>query len=613
MSSSLTFNEPFDFEDLVIVIGQQISNHDTPRLANLLIEQGHVLLEQDASVLLREAFMALPADWRKTEPTLLFLAAQIKVKAGDLHDAIRLYQQAGQRYSGAKNFPKHVQCLLNLARIYHRLEDLEAARFYTEHAHSLLQELKAVDVDTLAGLHLAMSRLAPDIGRLDYSFLHSEKALHLYEETGDISNQLEAILLLAGAANQIGIPQRALSFVRIARARNDALNEDNKILWELAFCNQEAHCLWYLARLEEAAQVAEVGVHLADTVPHTKQRIYLRVLLGNIYRAQGRYVEARTCYGEAEALLEPLHYPLYRIWIQVQRAWLHILKNDYATGRQELRQALANCDQGQAMSFNVFLAGSYSLEGQFDAAEQLLLQSKKFYETSGDPLSVCAIQCHLAYVAIQKQKIEESEGYTKAFLSWLAEQNLCYFPHWWDNRIVGTVLVYGLRQMICPATAEQIILGPLRASIDSVIRPLFYQTATPIPVESSELGTLLDPVAQIDLPFADNTEARNVLAELLKQGILRHERFEELKNLLVTGKQRGRPNATLIAVFGLYLQSWSRRDMAQRLKIAEATVRNYVTLIYEVFHVTEDVGAHSQQRLSMLRSLAHEAGYIGRL
>lgn len=605
--SDLPNNEPTTNADTIMLspLHRRSGQFNFDQFASLLLEHGD-MLELTTDPVVRDALSALPEAWFEQQPRLLVLHAQLKVHTGDNFEAIQLYEKAVQGYQRVQNYTQQIKCFLDLARIYHRLEDLEAARFYTDHAHDLLLSLKVVEPRIVAELHLGIARLAPDIGRMEYSAPHAEKALHLYESVGEVPSQLEAILLLAGAANQTGYTQKALSLLRIAKARRTVLENSDDLYWELAMDNQEVHCLWYLGKLQLAAQVAEKAIALADTLPQTKQRIYLRLLLGNIYRGQRRYHEAHICYDEAESLLEPLYYTLYRVWIQAHRAWLHALEGEVATARQEFYYILANCDHGQAMSFNVFLAAIYTLDQKWDAAEQLLCHSMNFYKTSGDFLSICAIHCHLAYIAIQQQQITKAKDYTTTALTWMAEHNLSYFPHWWHDQIMLGVTMFALAHSICPATAEQILHGPLYQAVNSLIDlRADASIATKLPV----LGNQRSPIPPIDLTFADNLHAREVLEKLLNSGWLRAERFEALKTLLVTGK-RSRPNATFLAAFGLYLQGQSRHSIATRLAIAEATVRTYVTLTYEIFDVPSDIQMRNRERFTVLLQKVRQDGYI---
>lgn len=575
------------------------------QLASLLLESGD-RLELTTDPIIRDALLTMPESWFEHQPRLLVLQAQLKAHVGENFEAIQLYEKAVQSYQRTQSYTQQIKCFLDLARIYHRLEDLEAARFYTDHAHDLLLSLKVAEPTTVAELHLSMARLAPDIGRMEYSAPHAEKALHLYESVGEVPSQLEAILLLAGAANQTGYIQKALSLLRIAKARRTVLENPDDLYWELAMDNQEAHCLWYLGKLQLGAQVAEKSIALADTLPQTKQRIYLRLLLGNIYRGQRRYHEAHICYDEAESLLEPLNYTLYRVWIQAHRAWLHALEGEITTARQEFYYILANCDHGQAMSFNVFLAAIYTLDQKWNAAEQLLYQSLNFYKTSGDFLSVCAIHSHLAYIALQRQKITKAKKCTTAALTWLAEHNLSYFPHWWHDQIMLDVTMFALDHSICPATAEQILHGPLYQDMN-----LFTDSRADASIATKLPGidNQFSPTPPVDLSFADNLHARKVLEKLLNSGWLRAERFEALKTLLVTGK-RSRPNATFLATFGLYLQGQSRHSIATRLAIAEATVRTYITLAYEKFNISNSIQMRNRQRFTVLLQKVRQEGYI---
>ena len=61
--------------------------------------------------------------------------------------------------------------------------------------------------------------------------------------------------------------------------------------------------------------------------------------------------------------------------------------------------------------------------------------------------------------------------------------------------------------------------------------------------------------------------------------------FDALAAKLTTASKTGTPNPVVIAVLGLYLQGGSRREIARRLGVSEATVRNYVGVVYGVFGI----------------------------
>ena len=79
---------------------------------------------------------------------------------------------------------------------------------------------------------------------------------------------------------------------------------------------------------------------------------------------------------------------------------------------------------------------------------------------------------------------------------------------------------------------------------------------------------------------------------------------------LTTAEHQRTPNATLVAVFGLYLAGLPRGAIAARLLCSEQLVRNYISEIYGRFGVTQAEWPERRARLERLRALAREAGYL---
>jgi DNA-binding NarL/FixJ family response regulator len=85
------------------------------------------------------------------------------------------------------------------------------------------------------------------------------------------------------------------------------------------------------------------------------------------------------------------------------------------------------------------------------------------------------------------------------------------------------------------------------------------------------LGETLDP------------PVRAVLADLLTRRRLLLESLKDLVSLLITAEQRNSPNPTLVAVFGLFVQGVSRKEIAAQLHLSTPTARSYINLIFKNF------------------------------
>lgn len=102
----------------------------------------------------------------------------------------------------------------------------------------------------------------------------------------------------------------------------------------------------------------------------------------------------------------------------------------------------------------------------------------------------------------------------------------------------------------------------------------------------------------------------NVLNELLRTRRLISQKFDSLIHKLMIADQYDKPNLTLVAVFGLYIDGAPRKQIAEKLHLAPSSVRNYINYIFKVFGLPYDP-AKRYERYLQLRSLALAAGYIG--
>lgn len=541
------------------------------------------------------------------DPNELLAKAMSLLAAGDLSDALSHAEAARRAYNHAGWVEGELDACLLLGRIHHLREDLGSAAIYTEEVATLLRRYPALPPEAQAKAYLGLARLAPDVGQLIRGLEFGQLALRYYELSRNIDGQLDAILLISALARQMGRFQMAAAYLEMARSH---IQLSGQRAWTVAWhFNGEIHHHWYQGNFAIAAELGWRAVAHADAENLGKYQIYQRLALANVLRGLGKYAEAEACYLEAEAVLFDVDFLLFRPWIEVNWAWLNILTKDYATARQRIFRALATSDRGQAASFNAFLAALYSLTSRYADAEQLLRQSLQFYQTSGDELSIFALRCHLAYLHLQRDQIKFAEEEMTLAFDWAAQWNVDYYPHWWHPQIMSTVCAHAFVANLHAGLAERILVKRLgKEAIPALQRLLVHPTPITRRRAADALSLLNMELLNEILASVDGS-VHEVLAELFADGRLQVQRLPALSELLSTTREEESANPVVLATFGLYLDGWDRRSIAERLSRSEKTIRNYITLIYERFGLSGFDGPR-RRRIQELHRLAAEAGFV---
>jgi DNA-binding NarL/FixJ family response regulator len=104
--------------------------------------------------------------------------------------------------------------------------------------------------------------------------------------------------------------------------------------------------------------------------------------------------------------------------------------------------------------------------------------------------------------------------------------------------------------------------------------------------------------------------AKRVLLTLLESEQLRPAAYPRLEQELMTAAHHRKPNPTLLAVFGLYVNGVEREEIAEQLSCSLPTVRNYITAIYEHFGLKANDFATRRARWKALVALAQASHFI---
>jgi tetratricopeptide (TPR) repeat protein len=578
----------------------------SPDATVLLIEHGPGWIQQGHA---REVYDLLQQLKQQTPatPDLHLVEAQALLELAQLDEAIDRLEQTQAWFDRLHRPDGELHCLLLLARIHHRQEDLDTARLFTEEAAVFLHTHPLLPADLQADTYLCLARLSPNVGQLALGLHLAQQSLYFYAETRNQSGQFDATLLIALIARQIGHFQTATTYLNRAKRWHSRWNLPINS-W-LSLISAEAHSAWYQGDLSQARAILESAFPLVDQNPASKFRVYLRLTLANVLRGQGEFDRAEALYKETETLLSELDFPLFQIWVDANLGWLYILREDYAQARRCLFYALETTDRGQAVSLNMCLAVLYNLTERFTEASSLLRDGLHYYQTSGDELSVFALRFHLAYHYLQTDHPERAEEEIALALAWAELWNVDYFPLWWHPQMVAAVCAHAFAAGLYPHMAERLLVKRLKEDAIPALHRLESHASPTVRRRVEDVLALLEVELLSYLTKRGDNAVRHALNDLLNRGLLLHQTLPRLVHRLSTTRHSHKANPVLLATFGLYIHGSSRRQIAQRLDRSESTIRNYIGLIYERFGIDASDEARSERFLA-LRKAAVAAGYV---
>jgi tetratricopeptide (TPR) repeat protein len=559
---------------------------------------------QDAHPLLQD----IPKDIRLKNAAILCIQGLIYKNKRQITKAI-YFLQKGQTIATLTNQSEvATKCSLELAYIYLHKESFKTA---SHHIKAVSNQSKSIQNKNLkAQFFLRLAELYPDIGNLYKSTEYAQKAYYLFQQTGKTDDQIQSAWLLAIVHTQLGHYQEAEPWLSIAKS---ILQDTNKSFPQIygKLNSAEAHLNWYRGHLAKAIKQAHHLKDFADNTIKGKRRIYVRMLLANLYRAIGEYQTAQHLYAEARQITQKMDLSNYSPWIDAQESWLATLTNNFPKARELIYQALETLDSGQVASFNIFLAGLNLLSNQYQPTERALLQSRSFYQKSGDELTVQVINIYLAYLYRKLNRNDQAGTCLEEAFGWFSERNIDYFPHWWHPMIVSNVCEYALITNIYPDIAKRFLSKRLdQEEVIKLLRNLLHHKKSSVRREAYETIKLIKGDLTDELENVVDGSAKIILEHLLTTGQFRKDGFASLKKKLVTAQKRQLFNPTLVAVFGLYLQNLRRSEIASKLQRSEGSIHKYITTIYQIFDIPKKEFKSSKQRKAKLRERAKEEGFI---
>lgn len=596
MSIFKVIEAPKQAKDYVLV-GQPLTTH-----IETLLNVGDIAT---ASALLAD----LPPDLVHENLDLCYAVGLVQARSGQIQQAIQRLDRARFAYTASQHIEQAVRCSLELARLYCSREAFQTAYYHLcDYVRPWVEAGYVRDATLRACFYLCMAEITPDIGRFSETIGYARQALALYQATNNLYGQYFTLVRLAAALLHLADDRAAAT--AIAQAKACLIVGDFGSVTHARVLNLESHYHWHRGRLQEAIVVAKHYLTLVDEEPASNFRAYARMLLANLYRDLGQFTEAATWYTATRQITADLAYHLYEPWLDAQVAWLYLLQGELALARRYSYASLQTADLGQTMSFQVTLAVLHLLEGHYTVAERLLTESLAFYTQSGDELAVCTLHCYLALVAQRQEQTALVHDHLAQALGWLAQRHLDYLPYWWHPTLLSEILAQALVLDLYLDVVEPIFLNHLRSAGKAALR-LLLQGQNPVATQKAYrlLRTMGNTVFEL-VAHLPNGPAKEVLVTLLESDQLCPAAYPRLERELMTAMRRPKPNPTLMAVFGLYVNGATREEIAERLDCSLPGVRNYITAIYEHFEVTTAGFPTRRRRWKSLVAVAQAKGFV---
>jgi DNA-binding NarL/FixJ family response regulator len=192
----------------------------------------------------------------------------------------------------------------------------------------------------------------------------------------------------------------------------------------------------------------------------------------------------------------------------------------------------------------------------------------------------------------------------------MAQRRISRFPHWWHPSIIAKVCTYALAADLYPEVVERMLVHQLGEAGVHALRMMLEGEETAARTRAYQIFQLVATEAPDELSHLRESQAKRVLSALLRDGRLRRDGLARLQTELTTAQRRQKPNATIMAVFALYVNGSSRTEIAEQLACSIANVRNYITVLYHHFGIADGGFPTRRSRQRRLMELARERGFI---
>ena len=527
---------------------------------------------------------------------------------GQLLEANWHLTQAKLAYVTCEQPQGAVRATLALARLAHPQEGWPLAhRYLFDEVQPFFAQQQVDDPILQAHCYLQMAEVVRDQGDWSTATHYAHQALNCYQTLHHAYGQVLIHIWLVSYALHCGDRPAAQTHLQAAQEQAVRANLGQPVEAQLLY--GELLMAWHQRAFATALPLAEQYLTVANARSYSLEQIEARLLLGNLYRDIGDYQLAHSWYVDANTVIEQIGYQGYLPRLQAELAWLYLLEGEFSVARAVVEQEMPTTLPIQRAALQVILAVLEMLDGEWEAADDLLAEAAAFYTKAGNRLALCTLQLYRAYNALHQDKTMAALQQLEEALSWLRKQGLTAFPQWWHPKILAEVCTHALLSNLYSELVEQILvqhLGktslPFLKLLDTTADIELRRRALRLQQRITGSG---DPVAHLSA-----SPSKWVIEELLDQGNLRAEAYRELEAELMTAANRLTPNPTIIAVFGLYVKGWTRAEIAKELQCSTENVRNYITIIYNHFALPAFRFHKREARRQKLIEVAQARGFI---
>ena len=501
-----------------------------------------------------------------------------------------------------------VRATLELARLAHPQEGWPLAhRYLFDEVQPFFAQQQVDDPILQAHCYLQMAEVVRDQGDWSTATHYAHQALNCYQTLHHAYGQVLIHIWLVSYALHCGDRPAAQTHLQAAQEQAVTANLGQPVEAQLLY--GELLVAWHQRAFATALPLAEQYLTVANARSCSLEQIEARLLLGNLHRDIGDYQLAHSWYVDANTVIEQIGYQGYLPRLQAELAWLYLLEGEFSVARAVVEQEMPTTLPIQRAALQVILAVLEMLDGEWEAADDLLAEAAAFYTKAGNRLGLCTLQLYRAYNALHQDKTMAALQQLEEALRWLRKQELTAFPQWWHPKILAEVCTHALLSNLYPELVEQILVQHLGKTSLPFLKLLDTTADIELRRRALRLQQRImgsgDPVTHLSAGAN-----KRVIEELLDQGNLRAEAYRELEAELMTATNRLTPNPTIIAVFGLYVKGWSRAEIAEELECSTENVRNYITIIYNHFGLPAFRFHKREARRQKLIEVAQARGFI---
>jgi tetratricopeptide (TPR) repeat protein len=551
---------------------------------------------------LAQILAELPASLVAQSPQLRYYRGKCHLHADNWSEATADFQMVLEAASREAQWPLIIRTYLALARVYQRRELIDLAREYLQAAQNLARKHPPTTLAEEGQVALNIGRLLPDLGDNRQAAQWSTRALRCFEEIGAVHGQVEALWILAVASCYQARLRQARTYVGRALTLNRMHGLSD--IQRLYLLNVRAQIHLHAGELEKGLATIDQAAALTREHPISKPTLYLHMTEAGLQRTLGKFEAAEVAYARAEEVLNSLGDEDFRPWLEMEWGWARVLSG---TDPDEVRRRVIKIidlqNQATRRTAQTLLGLLDTLEERYADGLARLTRALPGFQMAGEQLSLLAVRTYLAYIRLQMGELDGARKLLVDSLGLADRLAVDGFHMFWHPGIVADLYAQALRWDVHAPHVELAFVRRLRDAGIPALVGLLDDPRERVRLKAESILRTLGATEVLQVLDAERSAAtRSALLDHLRAQRLPLTQLIRLEKRLRTAEYYNSYNWNRVAIFGYYVTGqFSREEIAQRVQLAESTVRNYITKIRQAFDATDT---------TELRRRAREEGFI---